>query len=76
MKEEKYKCGDCGKKSGQNHSETCDIERCPKCSGQLLSCDCDFPYFTSDSKFLIDENGKKHKRFLVGKSIEEDFGEY
>jgi hypothetical protein len=36
-------CGDCGCKVGELHAENCDVERCPACSGQLLSCDCDLP---------------------------------
>jgi len=72
---EKYTCGDCGRKTGQNHAEGCDIERCPKCNGQLLSCDCSFPYMSSDELYLLDEKGVKWKRFLVQSSIKEDFGE-
>ena len=41
--EDQERCGDCGAKVGYYHHDGCDIERCPKCNGQLLSCDCDFP---------------------------------
>jgi hypothetical protein len=34
-------CHDCNVKVGGVHHEGCDMERCPKCGGQLLSCECD-----------------------------------
>jgi hypothetical protein len=33
-------CGDCGCKVGQQHIMGCDIERCPACNMQLITCDC------------------------------------
>jgi hypothetical protein len=34
-------CGDCGAPKGGFHHRGCDLERCPRCSGQLLCCGCD-----------------------------------
>ena len=36
------RCHDCNiiNKKGNIHHFGCDIERCPKCHGQLLSCGC------------------------------------
>ncbi len=36
----KHPCGDCAVIKGQLHVENCDVEECPLCHGQLLSCDC------------------------------------
>ena len=39
-----YPCHDCGVVEGQFHASHCDVERCPRCGNQLLSCACDFDF--------------------------------
>ena len=33
-------CYDCGVDPGGYHHPGCDMEECPRCGGQLISCDC------------------------------------
>jgi hypothetical protein len=35
-------CHDCAVVEGQYHVPSCDVERCPSCGDQLISCDCVF----------------------------------
>jgi hypothetical protein len=35
-------CHDCGVRRDQVHHLSCDMEQCPNCFGQLLSCGCSF----------------------------------
>jgi len=34
------RCHDCGIKAGGYHHPGCDMEICPRCLGQLISCGC------------------------------------
>lgn len=33
-------CHDCAVGDGQLHVSGCDVEECPRCGGQSISCDC------------------------------------
>ncbi len=35
-----YRCPDCNVVPGATHHYNCDQAHCPKCGGQLISCDC------------------------------------
>lgn len=35
-----FRCPDCNVIPGGIHHMNCDQEHCPKCGGQLISCDC------------------------------------
>lgn len=46
MKENKIKeirCHDCNCLLGEKHYDGCDVEECPFCHSQLISCDCKNP---------------------------------
>ncbi|GAB3253826.1 hypothetical protein [Arthrobacter pigmenti] len=48
-------CPDCATAIHEFHGPNCDQEECPRCGGQLLSCDCDFdedPFWGLDSVAL------------------------
>ncbi len=43
-------CGDCGIPMGDYHLPNCDIERCPVCGGQFLSCEHSEEFEVTDDK--------------------------
>lgn len=44
------RCPDCGCKRGHYHHEGCDIEECPICHRQMLSCSCEFYWYDDEVK--------------------------
>lgn len=44
----KKTCGDCGVFPGELHQSGCDIEQCPRCGFQAISCNCIYEIFQID----------------------------
>ena len=42
--DEETTCGDCGCHLGEQHLPECDVQECPRCREQMLSCDCGLMY--------------------------------
>lgn len=38
----RLRCGDCGVGRGGHHHPGCDMQRCPSCRGQMMTCGCRF----------------------------------
>ena len=49
------RCGDCDTPKGGFHHRGCDIEACPRCRGQLISCRCDRSESDPDEYDDLDE---------------------
>ena len=45
------RCGDCGVRAGGFHHLGCDVQRCPACRGQLITCGCVFDEDQDEDEF-------------------------
>ena len=44
-------CGDCGATQLEYHYVNCDMERCPVCNRQLLTCECWSAYMNGEEQY-------------------------
>jgi hypothetical protein len=66
-------CGDCAVERGGVHHHGCDLEQCPACKGQLLSCGCmtDDDFKFADGIFGDGLSGDGHRS---GAETDPDYG--
>ena len=62
------RCGDCGVRRGRFHHLGCDIQRCPVCRGQMISCGCRFDEDDAGDELdlFVDGEGNPCERVAVG----------
>ena len=55
MISKRERCGDCHALEGENHELGCDLEQCPFCGGQLISCDCCYEILNIDGRLTLEQ---------------------
>ena len=50
-------CADCAVARGQFHVPGCDVERCPRCGGQVITCACPYENDEVSSQGSANVNG-------------------
>src|SRR3954453_18490614 len=70
-----HPCHDCAVRAGQLHVYNCDVEACPRCFGQLITCGCLWEEGPADDlleprEVLIERYRREHAARTVSGSIE------
>jgi hypothetical protein len=62
------RCGDCGALPGGRHDPGCDVQQCPLCGRQMISCGCRFDEDGTDldDDAFFDSNGCLTERVRIG----------
>jgi len=55
--EERATCHDCGVKEGEIHKYGCDMEACPFCGNQLITCGCYYKILDISDKVWVYKHG-------------------
>ena len=73
---EKQRCHDCDCLEGEIHKLGCDMETCPFCGGQLLSCDCCYTQLGYEIDETKSYNGLPKEVYMHGLLDEEEWKWY
>lgn len=61
----RLRCGDCGVALGGHHHPGCDLQRCPSCRGQMVTCGCRFDEDGPDDDEPYDDSGRVGEPLMV-----------
>jgi len=75
---ERAVCHDCDALEGALHELGCDMERCPWCGGQLITCGCVYELLDIDCSpgTYAYERGKRKRRFARKRTIRRPLGRF
>lgn len=66
------RCGDCGVRPGGYHHPGCDLERCPRCRHQFITCGCAVADEDTESLLLVADGAVVYPPGLRGLKLSDD----